>query len=60
MKALPWIMSIMFGYISFTIPTGFSLYYTVSNIASFIQSLIAKRIYDPEKVKAQGEAEICL
>ncbi|MEE0679779.1 MAG: YidC/Oxa1 family membrane protein insertase [Ruthenibacterium sp.] len=58
MKALPWIMSIMFGYIAFTIPTGFSLYYTVSNIASFIQSLIAKRIYDPEKVKAQVEAEI--
>ena len=57
-KALPWIMSIMFGYIAFTIPTGFSLYYTVSNIASFIQSLIAKRIYDPEKVKAQVEAEI--
>ena len=58
MKALPWIMSIMFGYIAFTIPTGFSLYYTVSNIASFIQSRIAKRIYDPEKVKAQVEAEI--
>lgn len=58
MKALPWIMSIMFGYIAFTIPTGFSLYYTVSNIASFIQSMIAKRIYDPEKVKAQVEAEI--
>ena len=58
MKALPWIMSIMFGYIAFTIPTGFSLYYTVSNIAGFIQSLIAKRIYDPEKVKAQVEAEI--
>ena len=58
MKALPWIMSIMFGSIAFTIPTGFSLYYTVSNIASFIQSLIAKRIYDPEKVKAQVEAEI--
>lgn len=58
MKALPWIMSIMFGYIAFTIPTGFSLYYTVSNIASFIQSLIAKRIYDPEKIKAQVEAEI--
>ena len=58
MKALPWIMSIMFGYIAFTIPTGFSLYYTVSNIASFIQSLIAKRIYDPEKVKAQVEEEI--
>lgn len=58
MKALPWIMSIMFGYIAFTIPTGFSPYYTVSNIASFIQSLIAKRIYDPEKVKAQVEAEI--
>ena len=58
MKAMPWIMSIMFGYIAFTIPTGFSLYYTVSNIAGFVQSLIAKRIYDPEKIKAQVEAEI--
>ena len=58
MKAMPWIMSIMFGYIAFTIPTGFSLYYTVSNIAGFVQSLIAKRVYDPEKIKAQVEAEI--
>lgn len=58
MKAMPWIMSIMFGYIAFTIPTGFSLYYTVSNIAGFLQSLIAKRMYDPEKIKAQVEAEI--
>ena len=32
MKWMPWIMSLMFVYFGFTVPVGFSLYYTASNV----------------------------
>lgn len=52
------VMGIWFGYIGFTISVGFSLYYTVSNIVMTIQQLIVKKIYDPEKIKLEINAEI--
>lgn len=58
MKYMPWIMSAMFIFVGFTVPVGFSLYYTVSNLLMVIESLLAKKIYDPEKMKAQLAAEI--
>ncbi len=58
MKWMPWLMSGMFIFVGFTVPVGFSLYYTVSNILMVVESLIAKKIYDPEKMKAQLAAEI--
>ena len=58
MKAMPWIMSIMFGYIAFTIPTGFSLYYTASNVFALAQSIVLKKMYNPEKIKQQVQEEI--
>ncbi len=58
MKWMPWIMSLMFVWISFTIPVGFSLYYTVSNVFMFVQSIILRKMYDPEKIKAEIQAEI--
>lgn len=58
MKYMPWITSAMFLFIGFTVPIGFSLYYTVSNVLMVIESLVAKKIYDPEKMKAQLAAEI--
>ena len=58
MKWMPWLMSAMFIFVGFTVPVGFSLYYTVSNILMVVESLIAKKIYDPEKMKAQLAAEI--
>ena len=58
MKWMPWMMSVMFGYFCFTVPVGFSLYYTASNIFGFIQSVMLKKMYDPEKMKAQVQAEI--
>ena len=58
MKWMPWIMSLMFVYFGFTVPVGFSLYYTISNILGFVQSVILKKMYDPEKMKAQVVAEI--
>ncbi len=52
-----WIMTIvmgaMFGFYAFTVPTGFSLYYTASNIAMTLQQLLVRKIHDPEKIKQE-------
>ena len=58
MKWMPWIMSLMFVWFGFTVPVAFSLYYTVSNLLMFAQSVILKKIYDPEKMKQQVQEEI--
>lgn len=58
MKIMMWVMSALFVYIGFTIPVGFSLYYTVSNVLVFGQSLILKKIYDPEEMKRQVQEEL--
>jgi len=58
MKYTPWIMSAMFIFVGFTVPVGFSLYYTVSNLLMIIESLVARKIYDPEKMKQQIAEEI--
>ena len=58
MMGMTWVMSAMFGFFAFTVPVGFSLYYTASNIFGFVQTLVTKRIYDPEAVKQQIEEEI--
>ena len=58
MKILPWAMSIMFGFITFTVPVGFSLYYTASNLFALVQSILLKKMYNPEKIKQQVQEEI--
>lgn len=58
MKWMPWMMSLMFVWIAFTVPVAFSLYYTVSNVLMLITSIITRKMYDPEKMKAQVAAEI--
>lgn len=58
MKYMPWMMSLMFVWISFTLPVGFSLYYTVSNLLGVLSSIIAKKVYDPAKMKEQYKAEM--
>jgi len=58
MKYTPWIMSAMFIFVGFTVPVGFSLYYTVSNLLMIVESLVARKIYDPEKMKQQIAEEI--
>lgn len=52
------VMSIMFAVFSFMYPAGFSLYWGFSNIIIIGQSFLLKRIYDPEKLKAQALAEM--
>ena len=58
MKWMPWIMSLMFVWFAFRVPVAFSLYYTVSNVLMFAQSVILKKMYDPEKMKQQVQDEI--
>ena len=58
MKIMMWAMNAFFAYFCFTVPVGFSLYYTTSNICMMGQSFLTNKIYSPEKFKAQYEAEI--
>lgn len=61
-QATMWIMTVVmgvfFGFYAFTVPVGFSLYYTASNIVMTIQQLVLRKIHDPEKVRQEVEAEI--
>lgn len=57
-SAMIWFSSAFFAWFCFTVPLGFSLYYCVSNVIMLGQTAISKKIYDPEKMKAQAEAEM--
>lgn len=58
MKMMMWFMNAFFAYFCFTVPIGFSIYYTISNLCQLVQSIITGKIYSPEKYKAEYEAEI--
>ena len=58
MKAMMYVMPLMYIFFCFTVPTAFSLYYVISNVVMMLQSAVMKKIYDPEKVKAEVAAEI--
>ena len=50
--------SILFAAFSFMYPMGFSLYWGFQNILSTLQSLLLRRIYDPEKMKAEIQEQM--
>lgn len=58
MKMMPWVMSLFFAWFCFTVPLAFSLYYCVSNVLMLGQTLISKKIYNPEKMREQAKAEL--
>lgn len=58
MKVMMYAMPLMFVWFCFTVPVAFSLYYTVSNVVMTVQSMVMRKIYDPEKMKQQVLAEI--
>ena len=58
MKVTMYLMPLMYIFFCFTVPTAFSLYYVISNVVMMIQSAVTKKIYDPDKVKAEVAAEI--
>ena len=58
MKLTMYMLPLMYVFFCFTVPSAFSLYYVVSNILMTVQSLLMKKIYDPEKMKAEVAAEM--
>ncbi|MDO5602401.1 MAG: YidC/Oxa1 family membrane protein insertase [Oscillospiraceae bacterium] len=58
MKIMNIVMSGMFVWMGFTVPTGLSLYWIYSNVLGLCVSLLLKRFYDPEKMKQQLMDEI--
>ena len=58
MKLTMYLMPLMYVFFCFTVPTAFSLYYVVGNVLMAVQSVLVKKLYDPEKVKAEVAAEI--
>lgn len=58
MMLMTWGMSIMFAFFAFTVPVGFSLYYTASNVFGWVQTIILKKMFDPEKVKEEIQQEM--
>ncbi len=58
MKMMPYIMSLMFLWFGFTMPAGVSFYWILSNVFGMLQSVILRKIYDPEKLKAEVALQI--
>ena len=58
MKLTMYLMPLMYVFFCFTVPTAFSLYYVVGNVLMAFQSIFMKKLYDPEKIKAEVAAEI--
>ncbi len=58
MKLTMYMMPLMYLFFCFTVPCAFSLYYVVSNIVMTVQTQVMRKIYDPEKMRKEEEAEI--
>ena len=58
MKITMYMMPLMYVFFCFTVPTAFSLYYTISSLIMMVQSVLMRKLYDPEKVRLEVEAEI--
>ena len=49
MKVMMWGMNIMFVFMCFQMPVGFSLYYGTSNIFMMLQTVLTYKVYNPDK-----------
>ena len=58
MKLTMYMMPLMYVFFCFTVPCAFSLYYVISNIVMTVQTQVMRKIYDPEKMKAEVAAEM--
>lgn len=58
MKIMMYAMPLIFVTFCFQVPCAFSLYYTVSNVLMTVQSILMRKLYDPDKMKKQLEEEI--
>lgn len=58
MKWMPIYMGAMFGYISFVIPAGVSIYWIFSSVFGIVQEFVLRIFFDPEKEKAKVEEQM--
>ena len=58
MKLTMYLMPLMYLFFCFTYPLAFSLYYVISNIVMTVQTQVMRKIYDPEKMRKEVEAQI--
>ena len=58
MKETMYLMQLMYLFFCFTYPLAFSLYYVISNIVMTVQTQVMRKIYDPEKMRKEVEAQI--
>ena len=58
MKWMPIYMGVMFGYISFVIPTGVSIYWIFSSVFGILQEFVLRIFFDPDKEKAKIEEQM--
>ena len=58
MKLTMYMMPLMYLFFCFTYPQAFSLYYVISNIVMTVQTQVMRKVYDPEKMRKEIEAQI--
>ncbi len=58
MKVTMYLMPLMYLFFCFTYPLAFSLYYVISNIVMTVQTQVMRKVYDPEKMRKEVEAQI--
>ena len=58
MKLTMYMMPLMYLFFCFTYPLAFSLYYVISNIVMTVQTQVMRKVYDPEKMRKEVEAQI--
>ena len=57
MKVMLYIMPLMSLFIALTVPAGVGVYWIISNLASLLSTYVLQKMYNPEKYRAQLEAE---
>ncbi|MGN1423072.1 MAG: membrane protein insertase YidC [Oscillospiraceae bacterium] len=57
MKITMYIMPLFSLWLAFTIPAGAGFYWTISYVFGIIQTIVLNKLYSPEKLKAEAEAE---
>ena len=58
MKVTMYLMPLMYLFFCFTYPLAFSLYYVISNIVMTVQTQAMRKVYDPDKMRKEVEAQI--
>lgn len=56
MKIMTYVMPLTFMFILNSFPAGLSFYYCISNLVTFAQQSLIKRVVDEEKIKTKLEA----